>query len=321
MKVLIIAQQPRKFISTSLYNGIAKYCDACDTRYLTKQQSVNLNNYFKKNVDVNAYHRIIIAIRLKRAQQQIKFVSTIPNLAFHETDAFQNYIECKYQGKFSEYYRKLPWTRIISTGATTTERLQQEGFDAVFVPKGYDQQLCKNQLRERTIELAFVGSVNNPIYRGRRELLAQIAAATSLTICQTNPGREYIDKLNDIRIFVTADMGMHEYMIKNFEAMACGCVLFAYDQGELENQAIGFRDMENIVLFTSVEEFLRKLKILREQPALVEKIAAAGQAFVEQNYTFDAIGEKVVAALRPELRQPPPKLSLLSKLRRHFFSA
>ena len=65
--------------------------------------------------------------------------------------------------------------------------------------------------------------------------------------------------LNRIRFFVSADIGMGEYMIKNFEAMACGCVLLAYDQGELENEALGFIDMHNIVLYRRLDELRDKL--------------------------------------------------------------
>jgi hypothetical protein len=43
---------------------------------------------------------------------------------------------------------------VISSGYMVSERLRQEGFDAVFVPKGYDEQLLTDQGRERDIELA-----------------------------------------------------------------------------------------------------------------------------------------------------------------------
>ena len=147
-----------------------------------------------------------------------------------EHDAYQNYIPCKYTGKFSAHYRQLPWARVISSGYMVSERLRREGFDAVFVPKGYDEQLLTDQGRERDIELAFVGSTGSVAYSGRKALLDELGQVENLVVTRTKSGEDYCNTLNRIRFFVSADVGMGEYMIKNFEAMACGCVLLAYDR-------------------------------------------------------------------------------------------
>jgi spore maturation protein CgeB len=103
-------------------------------------------------------------------------------------------------------------------------------------------------------------------------------------------------------------------MIKNFEAMACGCVLCTWDQGEAENRALGFKDMENLVLYRDVEELTQKLARLRAAPEHVAAIAAAGQSLVAHEYRFDRIGERIVAALVPPLRPNPPP-DFLERLR------
>lgn len=319
MNILIIAQQPRKFLSNAMYDGIIKAATAaggsCDVRYLNRDETLNLKKYFARNVNLANYDRIVLAIRLKRAFTQVKFIRSLPHLAFHETDAFQNYTDCKYRGEFSRYYQTLPWARIVSTGYGVSQRLRAEGFDAVFVPKGYDQHLCRNLQRARPIELGFVGSTNNAIYVDRKALLEQLLAAVPIEVCQTKPGSDYVDKLNDIRIFVSADAGMGEYMIKNFEAMACGCLLFAYDQGNEENAAVGFRDMENVVLYRTIDEFQNKLKILRADPALLQRIASTGQRFAEENCNFDSIGMRIVAALQAPLREKAGSFSWRERLR------
>jgi spore maturation protein CgeB len=124
-----------------------------------------------------------------------------------------------------------------------------------------------------------------------------------MEIVRTKSGQDYVDKLNSIRFFISADIGMGEYMIKNFEAMAAGCVLFAWRQGSGEEAALGFRDMENIVLYSSMEECREKLTQLRVDPALADRIALAGQTLVEQQYSFEALGKKAADALRLPLRQ------------------
>ena len=302
MKVLFLVQKEQRAILDRLYEGIAASCE-CDIRWLTDAEQDDLRGYFKQHVQVEQYDRILFFLRFKKEIRQVRFISQIPNLVILEHDAYQNYIPCKYTGKFSAHYRRLPWARVITSGAVVTRRLQDEGFDAVFVPKGYDQALLRNENRERDIELAFVGSLRSVAYSGRKAMLDSLAEVENLVITRTKSGEEYSQTLSRIRYFVSADVGMGEYMIKNFEAMACGCVLFAYDQGDEENRALGFVDMDNIVLYRDLAQLREKLAVLRADSALAERISRNGQALAEQRFSFHAIGQAIVEAMRPPLRQ------------------
>ncbi len=313
MRFLLLVQKEQRVILDRLYSGISENIK-CDTHWLSSSEQDNLRRYFKKHIVLEKYDRVIIFLRFKKEQRQVKFIRSIPNLVILEHDAYQNYITCKYTGKFSSYYRKLPWARVLSSGAAVTRRLQGEGVDAVFVPKGYDQELLSNQGIDRDIELGFIGSIKSATYSHRKSFLERLDREEKLLVTRTSSGQEYVDTLNRIRFFVSADIGMGEYMIKNFEAMACGCVLFAYDQGQEENEALGFVDMHNIVLYKDIQSFKQKLELLRADLNKAQFIADNGQRLVEQNYTFSRIGKLVVEALLEPLR-PQPKLSYLQKIR------
>ncbi|MBP9961217.1 MAG: glycosyltransferase family 1 protein [Pseudomonas sp.] len=313
MKVLFLVQKEQRAILDRLYEGVAEHCE-CDLRWLTSADQRNLRAYFRREIDVSQYDRIIFFLRFKQEIRQVGFIRTVPNLVILEHDAYQNYIPCKYTGAFSKHYRKLPWARVISSGFMVSERLRQEGFDAVFVPKGYDQQLLADQGRERDIELAFVGSTNSVAYSGRKALLDELAQVENLVVTRTKSGEEYCDTLNRIRFFVSADVGMGEYMIKNFEAMACGCVLLAYDQGDAENRALGLQDMHNVVLYGSIPQLQEKLNILRADPALAQRIAVNGRDLAVSRFSFAQVGRSIVEQLQPPLR-PRPALTGWQRLR------
>ena len=313
LKILLLVQKEQRVILDRLYDGIAKN-SVCDIRWLDKAQQANLRRYFRNEVDTARYERIVLFLRFKQEIRQTRFISRLPNLVILEHDAYQNYIRCKYQGVFSRHYRRLPAARILSSGAGVARRLREEGFDAVFVPKGYDQAMLKDLRQPRDIELAFLGSIKSDAYSGRKALLEGLAKVEDLLVARTGSGEEYLDTLNRIRFFISADVGMGEYMIKNFEAMACGCVLFAYDQGEEENRALGFNDLENLVLYSTLDELRRKLALLRADPIKAEQIAANGRALVESRYSFACIGATVVEALTPPLR-PAVSSSWLGRLR------
>ncbi|HCS42932.1 MAG TPA: glycosyltransferase [Pseudomonas sp.] len=313
MKVLFLVQKEQRAILDRLYDGIAEHCE-CDKRELTSEEQDDLRGYFRQHVDVTRYDRIVFFLRFKKEIRQVRFIQTVPNLVILEHDAYQNYIPCKYTGKFSAHYRKLPWARVISSGFMVSERLRAEGFDAVFVPKGYDQTLLQDQGGERDIELAFVGSTNSVAYSGRKALLDELGRVESMIVTRTKSGEEYCDTLNRIRFFVSADVGMGEFMIKNFEAMACGCVLLAYDQGAAESSALGLQDMHNVVLYQDVPQIQQKLAVLRADPELAQRIASNGRELAVSQFSFARIGQRIVEALVPALRPRAP-LGLLEKVR------
>jgi glycosyltransferase involved in cell wall biosynthesis len=301
LKVLLLVQKEQRVILDRFYDGIAQGCD-CNIQLLTREDQKNLRKYFSRNIQLGEFDRILLFLRFKQEIRQVSFISSLPNLVILEHDAYQNYIPCKYTGAFSKYYRQLPWVRVISSGYKVAKKLREEGVDAVFVPKGYDHSLLRDLKQERDIELAFVGSIKSTAYSNRKAMLDSICEQEPLLVMRTNSGDEYLQTLNRIRFFISADVGMGEYMIKNFEAMACGCVLFAYDQGEEENQALGFIDMKNVVLYRTVEEFRKKLNFLRQQHEIADEISRQGKSLVERKYRFDILGLQVVEALQAPLR-------------------
>ncbi len=302
MRILLLVQQKQRIILDRFYDSIVRHSDDCELRQLSSEQQADLRSYFA-DLDTASYDRIILFLRFKKEIRQRRFIRTLPKLVILEHDAYQNYAQGKYHGEFSRHYRALPWARILCSGYVLAERLRDEGFDAVFVGKGYDQQLLANRHQPRDIETGFLGSLESRIYTRRKALLEQLASRENLLIRRTQSGEEYAETLNRIRYFVSADVGMGEYMIKNFEAMACGCVVLAWNQGEVENAGLGLRDMENIVLYESLEELQQKLRQLRASPQLADSIAAAGQALVEQHYSWEKLGARVVEVLKPPLRQ------------------
>lgn len=318
MRVLYLVQKEQRIILDRLYETIGEQVVArggsYDLRRLDDDDQKNLYAYFSANIDVTRYDRIMLTLRFKKMIRQRRFLRTVPNLVILEHDAYQNYIASKYRNEYSRHYRALPWVRVFCSGYTVTQRLRDEGFDIEFVAKGYDQALLRNLQRPRHTELAFVGSTGNKLYVQRKQFLEALAQVESLEIVRTQSGDDYLDKLNDVRFFISADIGMGEYMIKNFEAMACGCVLFTWDQGAEENTALGLIDMQNVVLYRSQDELRKKLAELRADPARADAIATAGQQLVEQNLSWERIGGQVVELLQPPLRERVVSKNWLQKI-------
>ncbi|WP_299735228.1 glycosyltransferase [uncultured Endozoicomonas sp.] len=307
MKLLLLVQDEQRIILDRFYEEIASQFDDATIMRLSSEEQADLKGYFEQYIKCDEYDRIVLFLRFKKEIRQVAFLRAIPNLVFLEHDAYQNYSKSKYKGVFSRHYKKIPWVRVLSSGFTVSRKLQAEGIDALFVPKCYDDAVIKNYHQARDIELGFIGSIKNKTYTQRKEFLEKLSTEEPLLITRTNSGDDYVATLNRVKFFVSADIGMGEYMIKNFEAMAAGCVVLAWDQGEEENNALGFKDMENIVLYRSLDELRNKLHNLREDDEKVQKIAANGQQLAEQRYTYTSTASQLAKALIPPLRVPCKK--------------
>ncbi|MAZ87947.1 MAG: glycosyltransferase [Cellvibrionaceae bacterium] len=296
LRVLALTQSDRMPNWDLFYEELGNYVDL-DFRKLNRSEQSNLKKYFR-NIDLDNYDRIFLELRFKRQLKQRNFIATLPNLVEYESDANQNYKKGgKYQGKWSKYYSSMSSLRIICTGHIVTARLRDEGYDAVCVPKGFNETEISCLDQSRDIQLGFIGRVEKAAYNDRKKLLDLCVKRLGLQMLRTNPGAAYNQMLNRIRFFVSADIGLDEYMIKNFEAMAAGCVLCCYRQGRGEEDALGFIDMDNVVLYDDVDELEAKLDYLKGRASEVDLIAERGRALVESRYGLKSLARQTAEVL------------------------
>ena len=76
---------------------------------------------------------------------------------------------------------------------------------------------------------------------------------------------------------------------------------------------MGMVDMENCVLYRSLDDLQAKLAVLRRDSGLADRIAAAGQALAERDFGYDKVARDFLAALEPPLRKPLVSRRLLRK--------
>src|SRR5690606_10363747 len=116
MRVLFLVQKEQRIILDRLYDGVAAHTE-CDLRWLSDDEQADLKRYFREKVDTSKYDRIIFFLRFKNEIRQVAFIRSVPNLVILEHDAWQNYFPCKYRGRFSAHYRRLPAARVLSSGS------------------------------------------------------------------------------------------------------------------------------------------------------------------------------------------------------------
>ena len=80
MKVLFLVQKEQRVILDRLYDSIARHAGDCDTRWLSSDEQANLKRYFREQVDISRYDRIVFFLRFKKEMRQWRFIRTLPNL-------------------------------------------------------------------------------------------------------------------------------------------------------------------------------------------------------------------------------------------------
>lgn len=300
MRVLLLTAAQRLPDLSTLYAELAGHHNLVVLR-LEKHEQCNLRKYLA-SIDVAGFQRIVLDLPFKNVYRQAGDLARLDGLLIYEEDACQNYLShSRWHGAFSRFYRRVPRARILVTGASVAARLQAEGFSVSFAPKGYDprQQFLQPEsadLQQRKIELGFIGRTASAAYAGRKELLEQLAATEPLELLRTEPGADYRQMLNRIRVFISADVGLGEYMAKNFEAMACGCVLLAWRQGS-EEPAIGLHEGEHLLLYSNLAELRGHITALRSDPVRAQQIANAGRAFVQTQLSYSHLAARIASLL------------------------
>lgn len=289
MKVLVVASSNSN--PPSLENFWKQFSSFHEVTYhyisLSKKPFATDFHQYVKQTDFSIYDRIIVQQNLRRIGRQYTALRLIPNLVFFESDTCQNYIpESKFYKKFDAIFRDIGDVRVVVTSLFVQKEFSKLSIDCKYLPKACDESTISNLETERDIEFGFIGKAENRVYKKRRQILDAIKTKFGLKLLRTEPGEEYNLMLNRIRFFFSADIGFNEYMFKNFEAMCAGCVVFAKRQPEYEQQALGFIDMENIVLYDSLDEIESKYRILKNNPSLAEKISQSARQLVLEHHTF-----------------------------------
>ncbi len=318
LKLLIVSREERSRSFSTLFDGISQSFETSVVK-LSKAEIKDFANTVKK-LNCADYDRIMFDVPLRRIGKAYKALKDESGLILYEEDAYQEFVpRSEFYKKYSKIYRELSQAsgcRLLLTGFNIGHRIESQGLDVVVIPKAFDENHLKDLNLQRDVELGFIGRVKNKIYKERQVFLQRLIDEEGLQLFKTDPGEEYLQALNRIKIFVSADIGLLEYMAKNFEAMACGCLVMAKRQGGAEETSLGLEHMKNIVLYDDVDEALKLLQQLRADPELTAKIAQAGRDFVQQQHCLGGRTDSFVDAIKDAVI--PKEAETVSLWRRWF---
>lgn len=287
---------------------------AFDVEELDQKDLVRLREIMGRLRAGHDYERVVFDCNLRNIGSAWRLLIGVERLVIFDNDLYHHYNpRSSYHGLFVAMFKRLQPHRIITTGLFTAQGFEREGLNVSYLPKSYDPALIQYLDTERDIECGFIGRVRNKVYADRRHFLEGLRDTLGLQLLRTEDGPDYNATLNRIRFFVSADHGLNEYMAKNFEAMAAGCVLCTVPTIPEETGQLGFRDMENVVFYDSARELTEKLQVLRADIPRAEAIALAGRRLVELRHS-DRVRAPELLALVDAPLAPPPAMGLSDRV-------
>lgn len=159
------------------------------------------------------------------------------------------------------------------------------GLKTEWLPFSVDNNRFKRLDLPKIVDVSILGNLNPHVYTLRLKALVYLLQQNKYSL-RTAPayGDDYVRAINQSRVFLTCS-GIWKYpVMKYFEAMACGVLLFA--DTPLDAEELGFKANVNYVALTGEEQDLQeKLDYYLNNPTEAEKVAHAGEELARSRHT------------------------------------
>ncbi len=292
MKVLLVTSEEYSKTYNEFYVGLHKRLGSMDTRRLKAEQR-NLRSYFAHHIDLKKYDRIFIHLAFSAIKTQMRFLKQLDNVVFYDTSAYNgDSINAGGVDAHLKLYQKIPWARIIVSNYHAMTVFQREGLDAWCVPKGFNSQYYRDKKLKRNVPIMLIKNEDEKASEAFLALEERLGRRYPNLQTEDNFVKSGASQLNRTGVVICADLHREEYSRKIFRAMACGCLVVSFNQGDEENFYLSLKDMENIVLFDDVEVLFEKLATLTKHPTLMKSIIQNGRDLALENHNDLRLGAK-----------------------------
>lgn len=155
----------------------------------------------------------------------------------------------------------------------------------VWLPNAFDDELIKKRDVEKKCDIGFCGNVVN-----RKKYLQNLSKRYDFIHDEFVIGDDMVNAINSYKIHWNKNI-YNDINYRNFETIGCGVPLVtSYNENY---ESLGFKHMENIVIYKTDEEMYEYIDILLSDKVLREKISING-FFLSKKHTYTERCKKII---------------------------
>lgn len=301
MRVLWLACESNKDAFYGFTERLGQLC-SLTTRWLSTAGAKHVVKAVGAK-EIKQFDRVVIHLPFELLVKQSAYIRCIPNLVLLQTDLSMAVVEnASNLDKFSRLLKIMPWVRVLTNAGEGQAFLASLGVDQARVPLGFNAAWYRDSDEAAIYSAGIFADLDNPDIKARRHMLFDIKTQNRLQFHDEVQGKILAQQLKQMDIVICNDMGCGQYRHLNFKTQACGVALMTWDRGDQENQAVGFVDMVNVMLYKDAKSAQAKLNFLKRHPEQLASIKEAGKTMAIECHSNRALADKLVDFLRKPLK-------------------
>lgn len=260
-----------------------------------------------RSIRLTDYDAVIVFVAFKRlrAAPALSWNGFERLRVLMDHDIIQNYSDIfdpTLKGAWPPVFRRHSFDAVVTSGAGVRDRLRDEGIDAYWVPKGFEQTRFNDlggaregvvtfgsAYRCRQIAERAVTDANLPLARLPMIPYFELGVQLDrfLACMAISADIEFPIERGDLQQMTARDVPMRpglEPMAKLFEAAGAGCCPIADAMDDLH--ALGFRDGETALTFRTYGELVDKLQAALCSPGDLRTIGVAAAKLAHAEHTW-----------------------------------
>jgi hypothetical protein len=293
----------------AIYEALARRFDLT-VRYVEDGWPERIDDLARDGEDPHSYDAVMFEVKFRQLLRRPPFDwGAYPGARImFELDACQNYsavISRQYLGQWPGVFQANGFHVLVCTGGQVRDRLLEDGVHAVWIPKGYDATRISDLGEERHERYGYFGN----LYPARRRMLDRLqrgGVSVENVRCAYDDLNGQLNRFDAVMICNMVILGARhvparvlrrlpsallrerpgpEPMIKNFEVAGAGAAPVCDALPDLD--ALGFRDGETMVSYSSFDELVEKARAYERAPDRLRDIGRRAAAFAAEHHTWD----------------------------------
>jgi hypothetical protein len=156
----------------------------------------------------------------------------------------------------------------------------------------------KNLNLEKTIDVMSSYTIKDYLYPDRKNIQKFLNNLSYRIFTENVTHQDYIQKINQSKIFVTKNNVYNFLSMKYTEILSCGTLLLADRPDDLED--IGLKDGEHLIIYNSLNDLKDKIDYFLKYEKEREEIAKNGMDFVRKNHNNDIRIKEMTEIIKKE---------------------